>query len=107
VSESNAELARDMRDIIREQLRAGKSREEIVRYFVDRYGNYVLLKPPVEGPGTLLWVLPALFAAVLSVSALVYLRHRKHATLPPPPKLSKKDLERVRQARRVSEDDKE
>src|SRR6185369_12879495 len=50
ISESNADLARDMRDIIREQIKAGKSREEIVQYFVDRYGNYVLMNPPAPRP---------------------------------------------------------
>jgi cytochrome c-type biogenesis protein CcmH len=66
---------------------------------VDRYGNYVLMKPPVEGPGTLLWAMPALFAAVLGVTAFFYLRRRRRQTLPPPAKLSKKDLERVHHAR--------
>lgn len=99
IAESNADLARDMRDIVREQLKAGKSREQIMQYFVDRYGNYVLMKPPVEGPGTLLWVMPLLFAAVLGGTAFFYLRHRRRQTLPPPPKLSKKDLERVHRAR--------
>ena len=59
VSESNADLARDMRAIILDQLKQGKSREEIVQYFVARYGDYVLMNPPVRGPGLLLWVLPA------------------------------------------------
>ncbi|MEK7759553.1 MAG: cytochrome c-type biogenesis protein, partial [Pseudomonadota bacterium] len=43
VAESNADLAKDMRQIIREQLVAGKSRAEIVDYFVARYGDYVLM----------------------------------------------------------------
>jgi cytochrome c-type biogenesis protein CcmH len=100
ISESNADLARDMRDIIREQLQAGKTRAEIMQYFVDRYGNYVLMKPPVQGPGTLLWLLPALLAAILAVSAFLYLKQRRRAALPPPPKLSKQDLARVQAARR-------
>jgi cytochrome c-type biogenesis protein CcmH len=100
ISESNADLARDMRDIIREQIKAGKSRTEIMQYFVDRYGNFVLLKPPVQGPGTLLWLLPALIAVVLGASAFLYLRHRRHEEMPPPPKLSKKDQARVNAVRR-------
>jgi cytochrome c-type biogenesis protein CcmH len=99
VSESNAPLARDMRTIIREQLQAGKSRDEIVQYFVDRYGNYVLMKPPVTGPGALLWLLPLLIGATLAVSAFFYLRHRRGEALPPVPELSKKDIELVRAAR--------
>lgn len=99
ISESNAPLAQDMREVIKEQLKAGKSREEIVQYFVERYGNYVLMKPPVHGPGALLWIFPLLIGAILAVSAFVYLKHRRRDSLPPPPELSKKDLELVRAAR--------
>jgi cytochrome c-type biogenesis protein CcmH len=100
VSESNADLARDMRDIIREQLKAGKSREEIVQYFVARYGDYVLMKPPYQGPGFLLWVMPAGFAVLLAVSAAVYLRRRRREPLPPAPELSVEDRARIEAARR-------
>lgn len=103
ISESNAPLARDMRQIIREQLQAGKSRDEIMQYFVDRYGNYVLMKPPMHGIGTLLWLFPALIGAVLAASAFIYLKHRRREGLPPAPALSKKDLERVRVARERDE----
>jgi cytochrome c-type biogenesis protein CcmH len=102
ISESNAPLAQDMRQIIREQLQAGKSRDEIMQYFVDRYGNYVLMKPPVHGTGTLLWIFPLLIGIVLAVSAFFYLKHRRRDTLPPAPELSKKDLELVRAARERS-----
>jgi cytochrome c-type biogenesis protein CcmH len=100
VSESNADLARDMRDIIREQLKAGKSREEIVQYFVARYGDYVLMKPPYQGPGFLLWILPAGFAIVLAVSAAIYLRRRRREPLPPAPELGDEDRARIEAARR-------
>jgi cytochrome c-type biogenesis protein CcmH len=99
ISESNADLARDMRDIIREQLKAGKSRAEIMQYFVDRYGNYVLMKPPVSGPGTLLWLLPVLIGAILALSAFIYLQHRRRVAPTPAPKLSKQDAARVHAAR--------
>ncbi|HKQ31524.1 MAG TPA: cytochrome c-type biogenesis protein [Burkholderiales bacterium] len=99
ISESNAPLARDMREIIREQLQAGKSRDEIMQYFVERYGNYVLMKPPVHGPGTVLWIFPLVIGAILAVSAFFYLKHRRRDSLPPAPTLSKQDVELVRQAR--------
>lgn len=99
VSESNADLARDMRDIIREQLKAGKSRDEIVQYFVARYGDYVLMKPPYQGPGFLLWAMPAGFAVLLAVSAAVYLRRRRREPLPPAPELSTEDRARIEAAR--------
>lgn len=100
VSESNADLARDMRDVIREQLKAGKSRDEIVQYFVARYGDYVLMKPPYQGPGFVLWVLPGVFALVLAVSAAVYLRRRRQEPEPPLPELTAEDRSRVEAARR-------
>ena len=99
VSESNADLARDMREIIREQLQQGKTHDEIVNYFVARYGDYVLLKPRARGPGTVVWVAPAVLVGVLSVSAWIYLRRRLRTPLPPSPRLSKADAERVRKAR--------
>lgn len=100
VAESNADLARDMRAVIREQLQAGKSRDEILDYFVARYGDYVLLKPPYQGPGLVVWALPALFAAVLAISAFVYLARRKRVSSPPTPALAPEDLARVRAARK-------
>lgn len=76
VSESNSELARDMRDIISEKLGAGQSREQIVQYFVDRYGNYVLMKPPYTGTGALLWLLPAIIMILAIGFVVFYLRSR-------------------------------
>jgi len=103
VSESNADLARDMRALIREQLAAGKSRQEIVDYFVARYGDYVLMKPPYRGPGFVVWVLPLMLLAILALSAFIYMRRRLHVPLPPPAPLSPADRERVQAARRSSD----
>ncbi len=103
VSESNADLARDMRRIIREQLEAGKSREEIIQYFVDRYGNYVLLKPPAHGMGAPVWAAPVVLLAIIGITGFLYLRRRLGAKLPPPPVLSEQELSRVRTLRREEE----
>lgn len=97
VSESNADLARDMRDIIREQLKAGKNREEIVQYFVDRYGDYVLMKPPTRGAGRGVWLAPVVILLLSVTGAFLYLRNRRHV-LPPVAELSAEDLARVRAA---------
>jgi cytochrome c-type biogenesis protein CcmH len=99
VSESNADLARDMRAIIREQLEAGKSREEIVDYFVQRYGDYVLMKPPFDYLGALLWIAPPLLLLFLGGFALTYIRSRIHQPASAPPTLSAEDEARVRAAR--------
>jgi cytochrome c-type biogenesis protein CcmH len=60
IADSNAELARDLRQQIREQIAAGRSDDEIARYMVDRYGDFVLYQPPVKGTTLLLWAGPAL-----------------------------------------------
>jgi len=58
VGESNSNLAHDMRDIIRKQLEEGKSKEEILAYFVNSYGESILASPPPKGINWLLWLLP-------------------------------------------------
>jgi cytochrome c-type biogenesis protein CcmH len=103
VSESNADLAKDMRAAIREQLLAGRSRDEIVGYFVARYGDYVLMKPPAERAGLLLWVAPPLVLAGLALFGWLFLRKRTHSPVVPPPKLSAEDLARVRSERERQE----
>ena len=60
ILDSNAELAVDLRRQIREQIAAGKTDDEIVRYMVDRYGDFVLYQPPVKATTILLWAGPAL-----------------------------------------------
>jgi len=99
VAESNADLAKDMRQIIREQLVAGKSRAEIMDYFVARYGDYVLMKPPTERAGLLLWIIPPLLLITLALLSWVFLRQRSRTSPPPAAALSKQDQVRVRAAR--------
>ena len=106
VSESNSDLAKDMRQIIREQLQAGKPRLEIVNYFVTRYGDYVLMKPTTEGAGLPLWLAPPLVLTVLALLAWIFLRKRTHTPVAPMPPLSKSDLERVRSARQQNTEQK-
>ena len=60
IDDSNARIARDMRIVLRERLLAGDNDEDAVRYLVDRYGQYILLKPPVNAQTYLLWGGPAL-----------------------------------------------
>jgi cytochrome c-type biogenesis protein CcmH len=104
IADSEADVARDMRDIIRDQIKAGKSRDEILQYFVDRYGFYVLMKPPVQGTGAVLWLLPVVFLLIFALSAFWYLRQRRQTQAPTPaPSLSAEDLKRVRAAREGGE----
>lgn len=59
VAESNSQLANQMRAIIREKLQEGKSKDEVIAYFVSRYGETILGAPPAKGANWLLWTLPA------------------------------------------------
>jgi len=68
VAESNSDLANDMKAIIAEQLDAGVSADEIIDYFVERYGDYILMKPRTDGVGWLLWWMPV---AILGLVSLV------------------------------------
>lgn len=60
VAESNAQLARDMRAIIKTKLLEGHSKEEILDYFVSSYGETILASPPPRGFSVILWLLPVL-----------------------------------------------
>ncbi len=60
VAESNAQLARDMRAVIKTKLLEGKSKEEIIDYFVSSYGETILASPPARGFSVILWLLPVL-----------------------------------------------
>lgn len=60
IDDSNAPLARDLRLLVRERLRAGDSDAEVHSYVVDRYGDFVLLKPPFRLSTLLLWLAPLL-----------------------------------------------
>ena len=71
IAESNAELAVDLRRQVNEQIKAGRTDREIVDYMVERYGAFVLYKPPFNLTTLLLWLGPALLV-VLSV--VVYVR---------------------------------
>jgi len=103
VSESNADLAKDMRKVIREQLQAGQSREQIVEYFVTRYGDYVLMKPPADRAGLPLWLAPPLVLAVLALGGWLFMRRRTRLTTTPAPSLSAEDRARVQEARNQQE----
>lgn len=79
IDESNADLARDLRLLVRERLVAGDSDAEVVDYVVDRFGEYVLLRPRTGGSNIMLWAAgPAAFVLALIMAGL-YLRRRSVA----------------------------
>lgn len=79
IDESNAELARDMRLLVRERLVEGDSNEQVMAFIVERYGEYVLLRPTTEGTNMILWIAaPTLFLIAFG-SSIIYLRRRERA----------------------------
>jgi cytochrome c-type biogenesis protein CcmH len=80
LADSNAPLAVDLREQIREQISQGRSDAQIKSYLVDRYGDFVLYRPPVQGNTLLLWFGPALILAA-GLFALYFALKRRLARL--------------------------
>lgn len=80
IDESNAELAKDLRVLVRARILAGDSDEEALDFIVQRYGEFVLLNPRRDGSNFLLWAAgPAMFLIALGI-AFSFLRNRSQAT---------------------------
>lgn len=96
IDESNADLARDLRLLVRERLVAGDSNEEVVAFIVDRYGEYVLLRPTTKGANWLLWAAGPLMLLLAAAMAWAYLRGRSRAARPQESALTEDEQERLR-----------
>ena len=95
IDESHADVARDLRLVLRERLVAGDSDDEAVAFIVARYGEYVLLNPTTGGSNLLLWLAgPAMLGAGGLIAAL-YLRRRSRAGETTPETLSEADARRL------------
>jgi cytochrome c-type biogenesis protein CcmH len=77
LADSHADLAKDLRQEIREMMEQGKSDQEIVDYLVHRYGDFVLYRPPFKATTALLWAGPALLVVVGSGALVAALRRRR------------------------------
>ena len=99
IDESDAEIAAQLRNVIREQMAAGKSEDEIRDFLVARYGDFVLLKPPFKTTTLLLWVGP--FVLVAIGFGIVLLQRRQNTVAVPgggglaPPDLTDSERDRV------------
>ncbi len=69
VAESNSQLALSMKEVVRIKVSEGKSKEEILDYFILQYGDTILAKPPIRGFNLLLWILPP---GILVLSILLW-----------------------------------
>jgi cytochrome c-type biogenesis protein CcmH len=93
IDDSQAELARDLRHIVRDQIRAGRSDGEVKRFLVDRYGEFVLLRPSLSLGNAALWGGPFLVVILGLVLLWGRLRSRRAE---PAPELDAADAERLR-----------
>ena len=75
IDDSNAPLAKDLRILIREKIKEGKNNEEIYNFLTERYGDFILLKPPFKLSTLLLWLLPLVFFAIGIL--LVFLHNKR------------------------------
>jgi cytochrome c-type biogenesis protein CcmH len=94
IDDSNAELARDLRVLVRERLVDGDSDQDVIAYVVSRYGEFVLLKPRFSARTLLLWGAPILLTLAGITSLLVFARRRN--TLPAQQKLSSEEEAKIR-----------
>lgn len=77
IDDSNAPLAKDLRVLIRDRLKAGDSNAQAIDFVVERYGNFVLLKPPFQLNTLLLWLAPALLAIIVLFQLMRFLRRQQ------------------------------
>ena len=94
IDESNAPLARDLRLLVRERLKAGDSDQQIIDYIVARYGEFVLLRPPIGWHTLLLWLAPAIFL-VLGIFLIRQIWQRSRSIPVTPAPLSAADRARL------------
>lgn len=85
IEDSNADLAKDLRIIVRERIAGGQTDEQVRSFVVDRYGDYVLLKPPFKASTLVLWVGPFVFLLVGLAALVAFFRRRGVTAAPPAP----------------------
>lgn len=79
IDDSDADLAHDIRVLLRERLAAGDSNEAVINFLVARYGDFILLKPPVNAKTILLWAIPFATLALGGVAIVIASRRRRRA----------------------------
>jgi cytochrome c-type biogenesis protein CcmH len=83
IDDSDAPLAHDLRVLVRERLKAGDTNDRVIAYIRSRYGDFVLLRPPVETGTLLLWGGPVLILLLGAFGIRRYYRHRRRKDEPP------------------------
>ena len=102
IDDSNADLARDLRVLVRERLTAGETNQQVIAFVTARYGDYVLLEPPLKPTTYLLWFGPAAILLAGGAAVIMFLRRRTRLAMSGSAPLS--DDERRRIARLLDDD---
>jgi cytochrome c-type biogenesis protein CcmH len=95
VADSDADIAREVRGIIREQIAAGRSDQDIRDYLVARYGDFVLFDPPFKAATYVLWLGPFAVLVIAGMGVFVYFRRRANEPAARPAELSAEEQSRV------------
>jgi cytochrome c-type biogenesis protein CcmH len=95
IDDSDAQLARDLRILLRERLKAGDSNRQVLDFLVARYGEFVLLRPPFEWHTALLWLAPGLLLLAGAFGIVLAARRRLKPVLTEAP-LSAQESARLR-----------
>ncbi|PWC32238.1 cytochrome c-type biogenesis protein [Azospirillum sp. TSO35-2] len=77
IDDSNAPLARDLRLLVRDRLKAGDSDDKVLAFVTDRYGDYVLLRPPFKATTLVLWLGPFAILLLGAIGTFLFLRGRR------------------------------
>lgn len=104
IDDSDADLARDLRILVRERLVAGDTNEEVVDYIVERYGDYVLLNPPLKPETYILWISPAVLAFLALIAVIAFYRRKQREDGAGPKSLSNQEQKRLDEILGTSQD---
>ena len=85
IDDSDADLARDLRVLVRQRLVAGDSDAQVLAFVTERYGDYVLLSPPIQSNTYALWFGPAALLVIVAAGLAIAMRRRTGATTEPDP----------------------
>jgi cytochrome c-type biogenesis protein CcmH len=80
IADSNAELAADLRRQVYEMLEQGKTKQEILQFMTERYGDFVLYKPPFKGKTGILWIAPVIFLLTGLIAVFLFVRQKKKSS---------------------------
>ncbi len=95
IDDSNADLARDLRVLVRERLTAGETNRQVIAFVTARYGDYVLLEPPLKPTTYLLWFGPAAILLAGGAAVIMFLRRRTRLAMSGSAPLSDDERRRI------------